>query len=466
MGSRRTTIISSTVAAPVQPPAQPVVQSGRISGTPVTYTVGASRVVNPAADYPVQVQPYNPFRNAYNTIPYVPFRPRTVYNPVIRPVTPPQSVTNTNLNVAGTIKDEVCDDILGDPVRGVDSFTVTGNGKATRFRFPVAGAPSQIAVTNNSTGATVASSTYDVLVRGDSVSWLIFDTAPADGVSYSVKYVIGDNPFIRTVRVTPWTEWLVKLNNLQRQLLAAKSSATTDTSYRYGYSTIYNRAPETSAYDKAIEAVVQLKEKVAKPADKMDLKSIEVACNYLEDQLARIGAGTGKRSQADSTYGGALVAAPSISRGANIVFEFDDRYSSFSSSGSEYSYGGRFYTRQYDNDVKAFYFDLNSGRLPKPVYYSGNSGGDDNNNNYYSSSSKSSPLSSLSGPKAEKSGTGVTGGKSGVSAAETRSYGDSAVDVEMDERVDAAAGYTAADAAAGRQAAAAARQANSCDYLC
>lgn len=406
MGSRRTTIINtSTTVAPQQPPAQAVVQSGRISGMPTTYTVGATRRVSPAADYPVQFQPYNPFRTAYNTIPYVPFRPRNVYNPVVRPATPPQTITNTSVSVAGTLKDEVCDAILGDPVSGVDNFTVCGNGKSNRFRFPVAGAPSEIAVTNLTTNVVIDSSEYNVLVRDNSVSWLIFDVAPADGVCFNVKYVIGDSPFIRNVRVGTWTDWLVKLNNLQRQLLSAKSNSQSNQTYRFGYSTVDNRIPESAAYDGAIDAVIQLKGLIKAPGKKMDLKSIEAACNNIEDQLAKINAGTGKRAQVDSTVGGPLVRPPEISRGANIIFEFDDRYGSFSPFGREYLYNGRYYTLQYDNQIKAYYFDLNTGRLPV-VYsgYSGTGGGGDDSNDWFN--------------KSKRSGTGVTGGKGGVGPAE------------------------------------------------
>jgi len=422
MGSRRTTIVNTTTfVAPQQPPSQPVVQSGRIAGNPVTYTIGATRRVQPAPDYPVQVQPYNPFRTAYNTIPYVTYRPRTVYNPIVTPRVPPQTVTNNTLNVAGSIKDEVCDDILGDPIRGIDGFTITGNGKATRFRFPVAGAPSNIAVTNLTSDTELAKSEYNVLVRGDSVSWIIFDTAPADGVRYRINYAIGDNTYIRTVRVGSWTDWLTKLNDLQRQLLSAKSSANLDTSYRYGYRTVYNRIPESTAYDKAIDALVQLKRKIAKPADKMDLKSVEAACNFLEDQLAKIGAGTGKRSQVDSNFGGALVQTPTISRGANIVFEFDDRYSSFTPSGSEYSYSGKLYTRQYDSAVKANYFDLNAGRVPAPVWQPNRDDGDSDSDNWGNpkSGKPGKPSQPVAGPPVpSKGGTGVTSGTGGVSAAE------------------------------------------------
>ena len=421
MGSRRTTIVNTTTyVAPQQPPAQPVVQSGRIAGNPVTYTIGATRRVQPAPGFPVQVQPYNPFRNVYNTVPFVPYRPRNVYNPIVTPRVPPQTVTNNNLSVAGSIKDEVCDDILSDPIRGIDGFTITGNGKATRFRFPVAGAPTNIAVVNKSSDTELASSEYNVLVRGDSVSWIIFDTAPADGISYRISYSIGDNPYIRTVRTASWTDWLVKLNDLQRQLLSAKNRANLDTSYRYGYSTVYNRIPESTAYDKAIDAVVQLKRKIAKPSDKMDLKSIEAACNFLEDQLAKINAGTGKRSQVDDNFGGALVKTPTISRGANIVFEFDDRYSSFTPSGGEYSYGGKLYTRQYDSAVKANYFDLNAGRVPAPVWQRGGGDGDSDNWNNPKSGKPGKPSQPVNGPPVpSKGGTGVTGGKGGVSAAES-----------------------------------------------
>lgn len=415
MGSRRTTIINtSTTVAPQQPSSQPLVQSGRISGLPVTYTVGASRRVGPAADFPVRVQPYNPFRTAWSSVPYVPFRPRNVHNPVVRPTVPSQTVTNNSLSSAGVIKDQVCNDILSDPVSGVDSFVITGNGKATRFRFPVAGAPSEIAVTNNSTGAVVSGSDYTVLVRSDSVSWLIFDTAPADGISFNVKYVLGDSPFIRNVRVGTWTDWLVQLNNLQRQLLSAKTNAQTNQSYRFGYSTFSNRVPESAVYDEAIEAVIQLKSQIKAPGSKMDLKSIAAACNNIEDQLAKIGAGTGKRSQADSTVGGPLITSPSITRGANIVFDFDDRYTSFSPSGGEFYYNGKLYTRQFDSQVGANYFDLNAGRvLPPPPSYQSDNGGSEN---FPSGPTRPVPNPRYGQPT--KAGTGITGGKTGVRASD------------------------------------------------
>lgn len=419
MGSRRTTIVNNTttsrISTPVQPPSQPTVTSGRIAGVPTVYTIGAVSTLQRSPESVTQSQRYvNPF-TAFSSVPYVPFRPVNVFNSVTRVVVPAQTVTNNSLDNAGAIKNEVCDEILGDTLSGVDSFTVCGNGKATRFRFPIAGAPSEIAVTNLSTNALVPGSSYNVLIRGDSVSWLIFDTAPADGVCYNIKYVIGDSPFIRTVRVTNWTGWLVKLNNLQRQLLAAKSNSQTNQSYRFGYIATSSRIPESSAYNGAIDAVIQLKNQIQAPGRKMDLKSIESACNNIEDQLAKIGAGTGKRSQADSTVGGPLITPPAITRGANIVFDFDDRYNSFSPRDGEFYYNGKLYTRQFDGQVGASFFDLNTGRVPPPpVSYQGtnNSGGRDWDED-------------------NRTGTGVTGGNTGVRAIE---QGDSAVDVELDDR--------------------------------
>lgn len=424
MGSRRTTIVNNvstvTVNTPRQPSAQPTVTSGRIAGTPTTYTIGAIRTVTPFAESISATQRYNPF-SAFFSTPYVPTRPTNVYSPVTRISVPAQSVTNNSLNSAGTIKDEVCDEILGSSASGIDSFTVCGNGKATRFRFPESGAPSEILITNLSNNAVLPASSYNVLVRGESVSWLIFDTAPADGVCYNVKYVIGDSASIRTVIVGGWTSWLVKLNALQRQLIEGKNNSLNNQSYRFGYSTTDNRIPESGAYDQAINAVVQLKQKISSPGRKMDLKSVEAACNFLEDQLAKINAGTGKRSQIDASSN-PLVATPAVTRGPNIVFEFDDRYNSFSGSGNEFSYNGKIYSKQYDSTIKANYFDLNAGRVPTPppTYYDGSN--DDRDNDRDRDSNEDGSLAPTSSPRPqprpERSGTGVTGGTSGVSPSE------------------------------------------------
>lgn len=404
MGSRRTTVVNETrvtrtavIAPPTLPPVQPVVQSGKVSGTPTVYTISAVRRIQPAPDLPLFFgQRYNPFRTAYNTVPYVPYRPRTVYNPPIQPYTPPQAVANTDLISAGQTKDEVCDDILQNPVRSVDNFNITGNGKATRFRFPVAGAPTEVAVTNNSTGSTVSSSDYTVLVRDKSVSWIIFDTAPADGVSYNIKYIIGDNPFIRTVKAGDWTGWLLKLNTLHRQLESARNNAQSRQSYNTGYRTTQNTIPESSQYDVAIEAVIELKKTIQRPGIKLDTRNIATACNNLDAQLEKINAGTGKNSQADATVGAPLVSSPNISRPANIVFEFDQRYDGFKKSSDCNGYylndQRKTYNLQFDNQVKANYFDTNAGVYcppPPPVFTPG----------VYSSDNDDSPKWKGKGPK-------------------------------------------------------------------
>jgi hypothetical protein len=395
MGSRRTVIVNETrvtrtsiSVAPKQPPQQPVVQSGKISGSPTVYRIGAVAQISPAPDLPLQTQ-YNPFRNAWNTIPYVPYRPRNVYNPPVQPFVPRQAIANTNLTSVGTIKDEVCEDILQNPVRSVDNFNITGNGSAVRFRFPVSGAPSEVAVTNNNTGAALSSSDFTVLIRGEGVSWIIFNTAPANGVSYNIKYIIGDNPFLRNVKAGDWTGWLLKLNDLQRQLETAKINGRNGQPYNYGYSTTQNRIPEAGQYDVAIEAVIELKRTIQKPGVKLDLRTVATACNNLDDQLLKINAGTGKNSQADATIGAPLVVTPSITRPANIIFEFDQRYDQFkkSSDCSGFVQGGdgrTIYQRQYDNQVRSNYFDLNSGKYcppPPPVYNPGVRSSDDRDSN-------------------------------------------------------------------------------------
>ena len=440
MGRRRTVIVNETRVtqtsisiAPKQPPQQPVVQSGKISGSPTVYRIGAVAQISPAPDLPIQTQ-YNPFRNAWNTIPYVPYRPRNVYNPPVQPYVPRQAIANTSLTSAGITKDEVCDDILRNPVRSIDNFTVCGNGSAVRFRFPVSGAPSEVAVTNNNTGAAINSSDFSVLIRGEGVSWIIFNTAPADGVCYNIKYIIGDNPFLRVVKAGDWTGWLLKLNDLQRQLESAKLSGANGQQY-YGYSTAQNRIPEVGQYDIAIEAVVQLKRTIQKPGVKLDLRTIAAACNNLDDQLAKIDAGTGKRAQADATVGAALVATPSITRPANIIFDFDQRFSQFkkSSDCSGFVQGGdsrTIYQSQYDSQVRANYFDLNAGKYcppPPPVYNPGVYSSDDNdsNENWGGSSSLAPKTSPRPTPRPSKNNT-TTGMNRG-------SVGDSAVDVGIDD---------------------------------
>ena len=436
MGGRRSTTIinTSTTVKPKQPPAQPVVTSGRIAGVPTVYTIGAVRSVQPSPDLPSPMQRYtNPF-TAFNSTPYIPYRPRTVVNTVTRPTPVVQTVISNDLGVAGEIKDEVCDEILSDPLSGVDSFTLGGNGKSTRFRFPESGAPSEIAVIDiGNNDAVIPSSQYNVLIRGDSVSWLLFDTAPPAGAVYRVKYIIGDSNYLRNVRAAGWTGWLTKLNRLQRQLITAKNNAQFNQNHRYGYQTFQSRVPETTSYDAAIDSAIQLKNLIAAPGRKMDLKSIETACNQLEQQLARLGAGTGKASQIDDTVDGPLVAPPAITRGTNIVFEFDDRYSQFSPSSGAFAYNGLLFDRQFDSQVGASYFDLNAGRRPppppRPFNYGG--GGDDGGDNGRSYAPRSSPRPQRN---PSRSGTGVTGNPGGVSSAEPESWSPPGPTTSLEDR--------------------------------
>ena len=287
--SSTTTVTKTVYRAPAAPPAVQVITPGNISSVPPLEAIGSTRIASPMPDLPAAIIRYSSPPNAWTTVPFVPTLVSGM--PITRPSTPRNAEANVDIVAAQNARDEVCQEILNDPTIGAQDWTITGNGAATRFRFPVRGAPSNVTVVNLSSGQALNTSTFSVTVRGDSYSWLVFDTAPSSGVSYRVSFNVGDSGVIRTVRARNWQSWITQIREIENGIARVKDSVNGSYStnrYVGGSKTASWNIGDPTLIGDAEQAVADLKAAIKRPGLKMNVGEVAGICDYLNSQLERI----------------------------------------------------------------------------------------------------------------------------------------------------------------------------------
>lgn len=233
---------------------------------------------------------------AVNNLSNAPFVPTVIQPTQIlpQPVTGgPEAIKPQNLrrsvNQIDIQREEVCSDILGDAESILPKQQIiTGNGSATRFRFSERGVPTDVVVTNISSGVILSSDDYTITPRADSFAFINFDSAPSNGVKYSINFEIsnGGNQTTRTSTLSQWTNWIqdlsrieINLTNIRNNLVERSSSAA----YKNGWS-----ISNFTLIDTALDSLKDLKKDLKKPGSLINLENVSNRCNYLDAQLAKI----------------------------------------------------------------------------------------------------------------------------------------------------------------------------------
>lgn len=360
---RNTTIINQAPPVILPPPAQRAITSSSAISAPSVTTIGNTVITSVAPDLS-PVPRYSTPTNVWSNVPFV-----TVATPTATITVTSNPSVNAGVQVsdARSIRTDLCDSLTNDPSIGSQDFTLTGNGGATNFRFPVRGAPSNVVVKNLSTGATVSSSTYTVVVRTDSFSWLRFDTAPADGISFKVTFEIGDSGNIRTVDAGSWRNWQSLVGELSAKLDSIKQATTTSTHIGANSVTTWNAGDPTLVND-AQNALNDLRRAIKRPGMRMDVGQVAGICDYLDKQLSRIDSNLNKVSIVEGIRCGTGVP-PKPNTDSNIagrIYQNDIRYTYFVGSASCASYRppnqqivqAVCYRRQYDSATGRFYYSV------------------------------------------------------------------------------------------------------------
>jgi hypothetical protein len=372
MGGRsRTTVVNNNIyRAPSAPPAQQVISSGSISGSPQSASIGSTRFRSSPPDFPGTSVRYNSPPNAWNTVPFVVhLQPAT---PVSRPVQNQNVQANVDIASAQTARATVCEAILTDPSVGLQDWTLVGNGAALRFRFPLRGAPNEVTITNLSTGAALASSAYTVTVRGDSFSWLEFNVAPADGISHKVSFSVGDSGVLRTVTSNNWNAWNLTIRAIETNIASVKDAvlgSNSNARYVGGSSAASWNLSDPTLIGDAEQGVADLKAALKRPGQKMDTGQIAGICAYLNSQLSRI-----ESNLSRSEYiGGVRCATPSVAIYRNTdatissrIYNNDIRYNYISGPNNDARYqppNSRVplavsYKKSYDVDTGRYYYSI------------------------------------------------------------------------------------------------------------
>lgn len=290
--NRPRTIVRTVQLPPPPPPPPPqpqqVITSGNVAKIPSSVGVGSSRISTPAPDFSIPLPKFNTPITPWNSVPFVPSFP--AIRVTERPAVSQDIEANIEISAAQVAQNTVCEDILDDPSSGEKSFVFVGNGSVTRFRFSARGAPSNVVVVNVATGEIVSSAQYNVLVRGDSFSWLVFDNAPAAGVAHRVSFTVGDSGIVR-VRAENWSGWQSLINDVERRLDRVKNAVNgKNSNARYVNS---NDKFQWSINDPTLigdaeSAVRDLRSAIKRPGQQMNTTQIANICAHLERQFQRI----------------------------------------------------------------------------------------------------------------------------------------------------------------------------------
>lgn len=364
-----TKVVEKTVyRAPPAPPAQQVISAGNVSKLPALTSIGSTRIENPAPDLPAVAVRYNSTPNAWTTVPFVPYLQPAI--PVGRPAVNDAVTANNDIILAQETRDELCSDLLTNPLSGTQNFTITGNGSATRWRFPVRGAPSNVIVTNLSTGATLNTSNYEISIRGTSFSWILFDTAPASGISYNISYNVGDSDNLRVVRNADWQNWQLQLRDLELRVdnvKRATNSPYSNNRYIGSNSTTNWTIGDPTLIDDAKTAIADLRGAIKRPGQRMNVGQVAAICDYLNSQLARIENDLDRADYVGGirpATGGSTPynnADPSVS---NRIYQNDIRYTYFTgpdtcarySPPNQRASAAVCYRKRFDNVSGRFYY--------------------------------------------------------------------------------------------------------------
>jgi hypothetical protein len=272
MGSRKT-VINNYPPAP--PPAQQVITSGSVRSIPQLRTVGSLKVASPPPDFPSNLQRVT-LPTAWNTVPFV-----TNLQPAqtgSRPTVSLNIGANDDIIVAQNSQTNVCEDILTDSSIGNQIFTITGNGGALRFPFPLRGAPSNVVVVNLATGETLDSSEYSVLLRDDSFSFLTLNTAPENNIDFRVSYTIGDSGILRSVNSQKWSSWQLEIRNIENRLASIRNAVNSPYSnarYVGGNTTATWSIGDPTLLGDAEQAVRNLRTATRRPGLQINTAQIE-----------------------------------------------------------------------------------------------------------------------------------------------------------------------------------------------
>jgi hypothetical protein len=355
----RTTVVYRN---PPAPPPQRVITSGNVVSAPSVATIGSTVVTSSVPDLaPVAIKYTSP-NNVWTSVPFVSVSP--VPTQVVTVVNNPSIDVGLQVADAQNIRADLCESLTTDPSSGVQDWTITGNGSATRFRFPNRGAPTNVAVVNLTSGATLNTDSYSVSVRGDSFSWLVFDTALSDGVSYKVTFNIGDSEIIKTVSAGNWRNWQAQIGSLNSRLNSIKT-ATSGTKYVGANQTTTWTIGDPTLVADAENALSDLQRAIKRPGMRMDVGQVAGICDYLERQLSRIENNLNKVSVVEGVRcGTTTVTVNTDSSIAGRIYQNDIRYTYFVGSASCASYRppnatnvlAVCYRRQYDSATGRFYY--------------------------------------------------------------------------------------------------------------
>jgi len=356
-----TTIINQAPPVILPPPAQRAITSSSAISAPSVTTIGNTVIRSVAPDLsPVSVR-YSTPNNVWSNVPFVTTATPTA---TVTVVNSPNIDVGVQVSDARGIRTDLCDSLTNDPTSGSQDFTLTGNGGATNFRFPFRGAPSNVVVINLSTGATVAGNTYTVVVRTDSFSWLRFDTAPADGISFKVTFEIGDSGTIRTVDAGSWNNWQALVRELTAKLNSIKAATATSTHVGANSVTTWNAGDPTLIID-AQNAVNSLQRAIKRPGMRMDVGQVAGICDYLDKQLSRIDSNLNRVAYVGGVrVGTTTVTSNTDSSIAGRIYQNDIRYTYFVGPASAAQYippnattiQPVTYRRLYDSVTGRFYY--------------------------------------------------------------------------------------------------------------
>ena len=357
-----TTVVNTTqVIYRVPPPPAPqlVITSSSTLSAPAVTTISSTIV----RSLPPDLSPrYATTPNVWSSVPFVATSGGTPSS--VTAVNSPSVDVSLRVAEAQNTRADLCDSLTTNTSSVTQNWTFVGNGSATRFRFTVRGAPSDVVVVNLTSGATVSSSSYTITVRGDSFSWLVFDTAPADGVSFNVTFNVGDSGNIRTVDANSWRGWQQLVGELNSRVNAIKAATATATHVGANSVTTWNSGDPTLIND-AQNAVNDLSRAIKRPGMRMDVGQVAGICDYLNKQLTRIESNLGKVSY----VGGVRCATGTITNNtdSNIsgrIYQNDIRYTYFTGPSSCASYippnatsvPAVCYRKQYDSSTGRFYY--------------------------------------------------------------------------------------------------------------
>ena len=360
-----TNVINQTTVVYRNPPApapQRVITSGNVVSAPVVASIGSTVVRSSVPDLTPAAVKYVSPNNVWTSVPFVTTAPVTAQ--VVTVVNSPSIDVGLQVADAQNIRADLCESLTTDPSLGAQDWTITGNGSATRFRFPVRGAPSNVVVVNLTSGATVSSTSYSVSVRGDSFSWLVFDSALTDSVNYKVTFNVGDSGVIRTVDSANWSNWQSLIGALDSRINSIKS-ATSNTNYVGGNQTTAWTTGDPTLVIDAQNAVAELKKAIKRPGMRMDVGQVASICDYLNRQLERIENNLGRVTYVEGVRcsTGAVKVNGDLSV-AGRIYENDIRYTYFAGPDSSASYippnatsvPAVRYRKQYDRNTGRYYY--------------------------------------------------------------------------------------------------------------